>query len=376
MIRILQIGMSDNIGGIETFIINNYRKLDKKRFQFDFINMYDNPLCFEEEILSLGGKIYNVKSEKKHPLSFSKSLKKIIMDNDYKIVHIHKNSVAFIFSAKIAKQCGAKVIIHSHNTKSTKPNYVINTMHLINKKRIDKIGDMFYCCSMKAAEWMFNKRIINSDKLLVFNNSIDIKKFRFDKKNRTEIRSELNLKDTDIVVGHIGRFTKQKNHTFIIDIFNELHKENDNYKLMLIGKGPLEEEIKQKVNDLNLKNSVMFLGQKIDVNKYYQAMDIFLFPSLYEGLGIVGIEAQCSGLPCFFSSVIPSGILLQENSKMIDLNLGKKKWAEIINENSDIYLNRNDAYKKISECGFDIDKEIINLQNNYEKLLKVDDKNE
>lgn len=376
MIRILQIGMSDNIGGIETFIINNYRKLDKKRFQFDFINMYDNPLCFEEEILSLGGKIYNVKSEKKHPLSFSKSLKKIIMDNDYKIVHIHKNSLAFISSVKAAKKCGAKVIIHSHNTKSTKPNFIINTIHTINKKRLNRMGDLFYGCSIQAAKWMFNKKILNSNRFQVFNNSIDINRFKYDKSIRNKKRKELNIKDTDIVIGHIGRFIEQKNHTFLIDIFNEINKINNQTKLVLIGDGELFEKIKIKVKNLKLENNVLFLKKRFDVNELYQVFDIFLLPSLYEGLPIVGIEAQCSGLQCFFSDNVTKEVLLQKNSKMLSLNMNSKKWAEIILNNYDSNSAREEAYIKISKSGFDIDKEINKLQTNYEKLLKAVDVNE
>lgn len=376
MIRILQIGMSDNIGGIETFIINNYRKIDKTKFQFDFINMYDNPLCFEEEIKSLGGKIYHVKSEKKHPFCFSRTLKKIIKDNDYKIVHIHKNSLAFISSVRIAKKCGAKVIIHSHNTKSTKPNFIINTMHNINKKRLDKIGDMFYGCSMQAANWMFNRKILDSNRFILFNNSIDVNKFRFDKTIRNKKRKELCLNEKEIVIGHVGRFIEQKNHDFLIDIFNEINKKNKNTRLVLIGEGELFEKIKSKVKNLDLEKNIMFLKKRLDVNELFQAFDIFLLPSLYEGLPIVGVEAQCSGLQCFFSENVTKEILLLSNSKMLDINLGPKKWADIILNNYEQNLTRDEAYLKVSESGFDIDKEIKKLQSNYEKMLKVVDKNE
>ena len=370
MIRILQIGMSDNLGGIEVFLINYYRKLNKNKIQFDFINMYDCDLCFQKEIESYGGKVYRLPNEKKHPFAYSKKLESIIKDNGYQIVHIHKNSLAFNISLKIVKKCNVKVkIIHSHNTKSSNPNFFINLLHEKNKKNISKYCDYFFACSAEAGKWMYNNSIINSSNYYVINNAIDLNSFKYNLEIRNTLRKELNISDEKFVIGHIGRFVKQKNHNFLIDIFNEVHKVNKNAILLLVGQGPLMEKIKEKVENLNLTNSVKFVGQRTDVNRFYQAFDYFLFPSLYEGLGIVVIEAQCSGLQCLCSTEVPLLVKTTNNVNFLNLNDDLLIWRDKILK-SFKKNNRHNICAEITSNGFNIEKEILKLENIYKKSLE------
>lgn len=331
MIRILQIGMTDNWGGIETFLINYYRNIDKAKIQFDFINIYDNKLCFEDEITNMGGKIFKISSYYKHPLKYISELKKIINDNNYQIIHCNMNSAVMIYPLIAAKLSKAKITIaHSHNASSDK-GIIKALLHNINKQFIPLFANRFFACSNKAGKWFYSKKVMNSEKYYVINNAIDVEKFKFNTKIRNKKRKELGLEKDTIVVGHVGRFNKQKNHKFLIEIFNRAYQENNKLRLILIGIGPLMEEIKEKINSLSLSNVVLFLEQRNDVNELMQVMDIFILPSLYEGLPLVGVEAQVSGLKCLFSSSITSEVKLLNTTDYIDLN-NLNEWVNKIIE--------------------------------------------
>ena len=367
MKRILHVGMSDNLGGIEVFLINFYRKLDKTLFQFDFINMYDGDLCFQNEIEDYGGKVFKIPNEKKHPFKFKKELKKIIDENNYEIVHVHKNSLAFIEVLKVLKKSNVKVkIIHSHNTQSSQPSLLINILHNFNKIIVKKYCDYFFACSKEAGSWMFSNNIVNSEKFIVINNAIDITKFKYNINVRNNLRKELNISDDIIVLGHVGRFTTQKNHSFLIDLFKKIHDKNEKTILVLVGQGDLMKVIRDKVESLGLSDFVKFVGQKNNVNDYYQIFDFFVIPSIYEGLGIVLIEAQASGLPCLASTEVPRIAKVTDNVKFIDLNSDLNEWVynyELLLNN----CNRINSFEEISKNGFNIDYEIKKLESMYTK---------
>ena len=196
---------------------------------------------------------------------------------------------------------------------------------------------------------------------------IDLNNFLFDEKIRNEKRNEMGFLPTDMIIGHVGRFMKQKNHKFIIDIFYELYKRNNNYKLILIGQGPLQNEIEEKVKQLKIENNVLFLGQKKDVYKYYQAMDLFLFPSLYEGLGIAVIEAQTSGLPCVVSDEIPLKTKVSEKIKFISLKKSINVWCETINKM--VKKEREININRIANAGFNIKTEVKKIEDVYNILF-------
>ena len=352
-------------GGVEAVIMNYYRHIDRSKIQFDFICDEDSTDIPYEEIEKLGGKVILCPPYQKI-FKYTKELKKIFKENNYQIVHSNINALS-VFPLRTAKKAKVPVrIAHSHSTsnkKEWKKTLLKNALRPFSKK----YATHYFACTEHAGRWLFGDKTFNNGLVTVINNGIDVESYAFDKKVREEKRMELNLKETDLVIGHIGRFMKQKNHEFLIDIFNELHKGNNNYKLILIGQGPLQDEIKQKVKKLNLDDSVMFLGQKQDANKYYQAMDLFLFPSLYEGLGMVMIEAQCSGLPCIASTEVPEIAKVTNKAYFISLDQSKSDWISKIKEiiNSD----RKVDLEPIRKDGYDIKTEVRKLEEKYQKNI-------
>ncbi len=360
-IRIAQVMGKWLGGGVEAVIMNYYRNIDKSKIQFDFICDSDSTDIPYEEIEALGGRVILCPPYQK-ALEYHKELKRIFKENRYKIVHSNINALS-VFPLCAAKKAGVPIrIAHSHST-SSKKEWKKTILKDILRPFSKVYPTHYFACTEHAGRWLFGDKTFEEGKVLVINNGIDTDKYVFNEKVRREVREELDLKDSDIVIGHIGRFMKQKNHDFLIDVFNELYKENSNYKLMLIGQGPLQEEIKQKVENLGLKQAVMFLGQKTDVNRYYQAMDLFLFPSLYEGLGMVMIEAQCSGLPCVASTEVPGIAKVNDNVEFIGLVQPINVWTEKVKEM--IKLERIINLDRVKESGYDIVTEAKKLEREY-----------
>lgn len=350
MIRILQLGMIDTLGGIETFLINYYRNIDKNKIQFDFINISKKDLCFQNEIFALGGRIYNVSSYYNSPLKYIREVRKIIKENNYDIIHCNMNSAVMLYPLIAAKLGGAKIIIsHSHNSSSDKGK-IKEILHWINKHFIPFFANRYFACSDKAGSWFYSKRIMNSNDYYVINNAVDIDKFKFNNACRISKRKQLGFNDNNIVLGHVGRFHVQKNHDFLIDIFERAYQKNKNLRLILIGIGPLFDSIKSKVNKLNLNDVVLLLGQRDDVNELMSAMDIFVLPSFYEGLPLVGVEAQVSGLKCLFSDVITDEVKLLETTEYLSLKTNLQDWVDKFLEFKHVDIDRN----KVKIDAFDI----------------------
>lgn len=269
-------------GGVESVVMNYYRNIDKSKVQFHFICDEDSTDIPYDEIEKLGGKVIVVPPYQKL-FKYQKELYKIFKENNYKIVHSHINALS-VFPLRVAKKAGVPIrIAHSHSTsnkKEWKKNIVKNILRPFSKLYANK----FFACTKHAGEWLFGKKIIERKELNVINNAIDLKKFEFNEQTREDLRKELGIKEDTLIIGHVGRFMKQKNHEFLIEVFKELIKKNDNSILMLIGQGPLLNDMKQKVRDLKIEDKVKFMGQVTDVEKYYNIMDVFLFPSIYEGL--------------------------------------------------------------------------------------------
>lgn len=269
-------------GGVESVVMNYYRNIDRDKIQFHFLCDEDSTDIPYDEIEKLGGKVIVIPPYQKL-FKYQKELYKIFKENKYKIVHSHINALS-VFPLRVAKKAGVPIrIAHSHSTsnkKEWKKNIVKNILRPFSKVYANK----FFACTKHAGEWLFGKKIIERKELNVINNAIDLKKFEFSEKIREDLRKEFGIKEDTIVIGHIGRFMKQKNHDFLIDVFNELIKKDENSILILIGQGPLLNDMKQKVRDLKIEDKVKFIGQVTDVEKYYNIMDVFLFPSIYEGL--------------------------------------------------------------------------------------------
>ena len=353
-------------GGVEAFVMNYYRRIDRSKIQFDFICDEDSTDIPYKEIESLGGRVILCPPYQKLS-KYIKKLKKIFKENNYKIVHSNLNALS-VFPLYAAKKAGVPIrIAHSHSTSNKiekKKNIIKNILRPFSKK----YATHYFACTEHAGIWLFGRQSVYENEVFIVNNGINLDDYKFNEKIRNEKRSELKLKDSDIVIGNIGRFVKQKNHEFIIDLFNKLYSGNKNYKLMLIGQGPLQNEIKDKVKTLGLENAVMFLGQKKDANKYYQAMDLFLFPSIYEGLGMVMVEAQTSGLVSIASTEVPEIATVSDKAIFIDLSDPLDVWADKINKSID--KDRKVDIKRIQDAGYDIKLEAKKLENKYLDLIK------
>jgi len=299
-IRVLHAVVNMNRGGAETLIMNLYRNIDLSKIQFDFLTSKEG--VFDQEIIEMGGRIHRIPyiTDGGHK-NYIRHLDQFFKENaHYNIVHSHMDKMSG-FVLRAAKKAGVPTrIAHSHNTQS-EGGLAAKIYKSYAGSQIPKVSTHYLACSNVAAKWLF-KRKASSSTLL--KNGIDINKFSFSKAIRDQMRDDLGIETGELVVGHIGRFNHQKNHSFLIDIFKELLRTVPNAVLILAGDGPLRSVIEEKVKHLNLENKVQFLGIRSDVEFLLQAFDVFVFPSLHEGLPITLIEAQASGLPCVISDVI------------------------------------------------------------------------
>ena len=357
-IRVLQIVPSINkTSGVCQVVLNWHRHISLSELQFDYLYTSETTISNMEEINSLGGRCYKLPNPVRHPFRFFADSCNFFKEHRYNIVHSHQTSLNFFFYP-LAKIFGAKYLIHhSHLTKwsdkvlSGIRNYVM--MHAVWPLITHK-----FACSKDAGEAYYGKGFT------VVNNGIDVSKFSYSAETRAKKRKELGL-EKNFVIGHIGRFNIQKNHVFLIEIFERLLSLNPNAKLLLVGNGPLEDKIKKIVKEKNIQESVIFLGARNDVSSLYQAFDCFVFPSLHEGLGIVAIEAQCSGLPCVLADTLPHEAFICNYRK---LGLGNPEvWAENIVDISRDY-NRADCSEHVKAAGFDSKNIGQFMQNFYLEL--------
>lgn len=356
------------VGGVEAVVMNYYRQIDKNKVQFDFICDNDSNHIPYEEIESLGGKVITIPPYQKIG-AYHKQLKKVLQQGNYKIVHSHINTLS-VFSLWAAKSAGVPVrIAHSHSTTNKKEKKK-NLMKQILRPFSKIFATDYMCCSELAGRWLFGNKAYETGKVYVLNNAIEVEAFKYDEKIRNEIRKEWNIKEETLVIGHIGRFCEQKNHNFLMDIFEQVHQQDKEAILVLAGQGKKMEEIKEKVKQLELQDNVMFLGQRSDVNKLYQGFDAFVFPSIYEGLGMVLIEAQCSNLYCITSTEVPSIVKINENVDYLPLSESPVIWANKIIENTTQTRQREKFNQAIQDRGYDIKKEEEKLVKKYLQLYK------
>lgn len=322
MIRVLHVVGKMNMGGQEMFIMNLYRNIDRTKIQFDFVVHTEEKGDFEDEITAMGGRIYHIDRILKNPLKHMANIKKIVKEGQYKIIHRHTSSSLVGMDLRGAEQGGAVMrIAHSHNTQADKSN---RTIHPLLMRILNKYKTHGLACSLQAGKFLFG-----NDDFVVVNNGIDIDKFRYNQNIRNKYRMELGIEDK-LVVGHIGRFVDQKNHKFLVNIFAKLLKKEPEAVLLLIGTGELMEETRKDVQKLGITDRVMFLGKRTDVENIMQAMDVFLFPSKFEGLPVTMVEVQASGLPCVISDVISDEAVMSDCVKKLSLNDNAEKWVEAL----------------------------------------------
>ena len=360
-IRILQCVSNMDRAGIETMLMNFYRNIDRNVIQFDFLCNKPKHGDYDEEIKKLGGKIYVTPGL--NPLKwfkYQKYMKQLFREHpEYKIIHCQNESMGFP-ALYAAKHANIPVrISHSHNTV-TRLDFKW-PIKVIYKRLIPKVATHRVACSKAAGEFFFKNNYS------IIYNAIDTTKFIFDRAKREKIRKKLNINNSTYVLGHVGRFESQKNHKFLINLFFEYLKTNDNALLLLIGSGSLERKIKNKVEMLGISTKVIFLGNIPNVNDYYNAMDLFILPSFHEGLPVVGIEAQISSLPCVFSDKITKEVKISSTDDFVSLNASVKYWIEKIEK----FRNSQKNYRRKNEeidSKYDIKDATIKLANWYKKL--------
>ncbi len=355
-IRILNLFTIMNRGGAETMVMNYYRNIDRTKVQFDFMVHREERGAYDDEIEALGGKIYRMPPvQPGHFGEYKKAVAKFFDEHtEYSVIHSHMSELGY-YVFREAKSRGIKcTVCHAHNAPHFSDETLIEKAKDIVrnyfKHRIRKHTDHMFICGIEAGNWLFGEK--NSDRFVMMNNAVDADKFSWKPEKAVKIRKELGLEEK-FVICHVGRFNSQKNHTFLIDIFKEIYSKNKKSVLLLVGAGELEEKIRQKVSALGLDESVRFLGLRDDVNDILLASDVFLFPSLYEGLPVTLVEAQSSGIRCIISESIPHDCRITDGVETVSLEKSADFWADRVLKYAHGYERKN-TLKEISAAKFDI----------------------
>ncbi len=365
MYKVLVFGMTENPGGVESFIMNNYRKINKNSINFDFLCNTTNKVAFEDELKESGSKVFHIFPRRKNPVRFYRELNKFFKENanNYDCAWINLNTLVNIEYLKIAKKYGIKRrIVHSHNSRNMDTGLkgkVTYWFHSKHKKKIDNYATDYWACSSMAANWFYPQDILN--KVQIIKNGIDVERVSFNENKRKEIRKKNNITDDTLVIGNVGRLHFQKNQTFALEILNELvnHTNNKKTKLILVGQGPDEQMLKEKSKELNLTENVIFTGVQNDIQGWLSAFDIFIFPSLFEGLGIAGLEAEANGMPVFAANnATPEELKINNNFHFLNLNDGIKKWARDIKNSPLQRENRKTIEENFKTSGYNIDESV------------------
>mgnify|MGYP001039048715 FL=1 len=365
-IRVLQFPFHCN-SGVQAYATNNWKHIDKSRFSFDFavVRKTFNP-SWEESLVRSGAGIKKIFcSADKEPDLYKEQIRNMLRGN-YDVVHLHTSFWKRLTIEEIAVECKIpKIIIHSHNSgldiADDAERAATEKRHYIFRDQISPaLGTDFCACSQLAADWLFGPQISRSQ-IKILKNAIDVSKFTFNPKIRDEYREKMGLQNC-FVIGHAGRFAYQKNHKFLLEVFQKVAAEIENARLLLIGEGPLAEEIKELAVRLKIDNKVIFAGQRNDMAQLFMAMDVFCLPSRFEGLGIVMIEAQAAGLPCIASDSVPSEACISQKSVSLPLNF--EKWIQQIVCFSKGYQREN-MYATVTSAGYNIDVQIKQIEELY-----------
>jgi glycosyltransferase EpsF len=371
-LRVAQILGKMKSGGVESVVLNYYRHIDRSQVQFDFIIDRDSTAVPTSEIEALGGRIFEIPPYQK-PFSYHIALARLLRREKYSIVHSHINALS-AFPLFAAKSAGVPIrIAHSHTT-SGKDQRI---KHLL-KNALRPLSRVFpthyFACSEYAGRWLFGDRQFEAGNVVLLKNAIDTSLFTFDPAACEAVREELGLGDK-LVIGHVGRFVRVKNHAFIIEIFRQIHNMRPDSVLLLVGEGELEKESRGQVNRLGLESSVLFLGLRDDVHRLLQGFDVFLLPSLYEGLPVVTVEAQACGVKCVVSDNVTAEAKITDSMSFFSLKSSPKEWAEQALAQAS-RANRQDASNQAALAGYDIRREAARLLELYRSMEPMASKRE
>ncbi len=336
-------------GGAPSFVINNLLRMDSSNIQFDFL-VRNNNCVFTDIIEEKGGRLFEVPSFPKHLISNFRETLKVFKEygKEYDAIHVHANALYYILPLLLAKKFGIKkIILHSHNTQSNVG--FMQPLHYFNKLFVTKLANIFLACGEEAGYWMYGKLPFE-----VINNAVDARKFAYNEDARRDIRNEFGITDDSFLIGNVGRFEEVKNHSFLIDIFSKFLMHKPNSVLLLPGDGSLLPTMKEKVKLLGIEDKVIFPGVRSDIEKIYSALDVFVMPSLYEGLPFVAIEAQCSGLKCILSTNVTKESFLTDLCSTMSLEAPLEAWIDKLLYAEASKVERETYFVQIMNNNYDI----------------------
>ena len=348
--KILHLSLTKSIGGIASFQRNLFNNIDRSTILFEFVTTYPDsaliPFLEENNV-----KIHRLPPQKT-VLPYCWSLYKLLKTEKYDAVHIHKNSCANPMAFIICYIAGVKrIIAHSHNTASV-GGKAADIFHFLFRPLVRKISNIKLACSQEAAMWLYGEKYFkNNDTIQIIKNGIDTDLFSYNENVRNEVRAEFGW-DNKLVLGHVGNFIPQKNHYFMVDIISEAIKSEENTIILFFGRGDAMESVREYAIKKGVSEHIEFMGSRNDIARFYQAMDLFLFPSFHEGLPIAGVEAQTADLPCLFSDAITSEIMITDRAVSMPLDLGTAEWAKKSISLAKTH-ERNNVSDKITASGYD-----------------------
>lgn len=377
VIRVLQVFTIMNRGGAESMIMNYYRKIDRSQIQFDFLVHRKEKAAFDEEIENLGGRIYRFDPiNPLFPGDYYNKLRDFFKEHsEYSIIHSHLNTFS-CFPLKIAKEFNIPCrIAHAHiaiddvslgslfsNKESIKETFK-KLIKLQLKKKVKKDATDLFSCGDKAGNWLFGK----DTSFTTMNNAIDTEKFAYNQSIAQQYKKEFDV-EKNLVIGHVGRFASQKNHTFLLKIFKEVLQKKPTAVLMMVGDGPLRSVMEKEAAQLSIEKNVRFLGVRADVPQLFQMFDVFVFPSFYEGLPVTLIEAQAAGIKVFASDSITTEVSLTEDIEFLSIDQSPESWADkILAIDASI---KNDNVQKIVEGNYDIVSNTLEIQEFYKEQIR------
>ena len=368
MKKVLIVGLSEIVGGTETFLMNYYRKINREHIQFDFLTNKEH-IAFEDEIRQLGGKIYKVLSPKAGYIKYKKSIRNFfeIHAKEYLAIWMNTSILINLDYLKYAKKYGIKSrILHSHTSRNFK-GPLFGFLHFINKKiSVKKYATDYWACATAAGKWFYTEDLLRTDSFCVISNAIDVDKYKYNESIRQLYREQLDLGDA-FVLGTVGRLIPLKNHSFMIDILAEILKKRENSCLVLVGDGELFDALKEKANHMGIADKVKLLGSRQDVPQILQTKDVFLLPSEFEGLPLSLLEAQAAGLVCYASDVITDEVKVTSEVNYLPLESGAKKWADTILEKTN-NVDRIQLYEEVKQSRFDIIGATRDLEQKFLKM--------
>lgn len=368
--RVLHFIHGLHIGGAESFITNLIDSLENSNeFNFQFV-LQDRDIsnAYFRKLKELSSEnFFFVPAFPFHPISQFYKLKKILKTNSFDAVHIHMNSFVNPIPIIVSHELKIPVIVHSHSTQNFAGGNLGKLIHMINRKLYNKLINLRIACGNEAGNWMFN-----CNSYTIIHNAINIEKFRYNRENRLIIRDDFKINDETIVIGMVGRLHPVKNHKRAIEIFKEFHSKYSDSKLLIVGDGPLKNELLVFIESLHLKENVIFAGAIDEVSPYYSAMDVLIFPSLFEGLSIAGIEAQASGLKIIASDSIAKEMDISKSVDFISLKESNCLWCEKLKAGVDCISDESRLLMNdmLRNCEYSLPHLADSMSSQYSELFK------